>query len=78
MRQSRKPQIMADAAYVVFNKPAREFSGKFLIDDNFLAENGVTDFEQYRVDPAQKLANDFFVPENIPPPKGVVIEAGFR
>jgi citronellol/citronellal dehydrogenase len=78
MRQSRKPQIMADAAYVIFNKPAREFSGQFLIDDNFLAENGVTDFEQYRVDPAQKLANDFFVPENIPPPKGVVIEAGFR
>ena len=41
---------MADAAYTAFNKPAREFTGNFLIDDNFLAENGVTDFEQYRVD----------------------------
>jgi len=78
VRQSRKPEIMADAAYVIFNKPSREFSGKFLIDDNILAESGVTDFEQYRVDPAQKLAQDFFVPENISPPKGVVIEAGFR
>ena len=78
IRQSRKPEIMADAAYALFNKPAREFSGKFLIDDNFLAENGVTDFEQYRVDAAQKLAQDFFVPENIAPPKGVTIEAGFR
>lgn len=78
VRQSRKPEIMADAAYVIFNKPAREFTGKFLIDDNVLAENGVTDFEQYRVDSAQKLVQDFFVPENIPPPKGVTIEAGFR
>ena len=33
MRQSRKPEIMADAAYTAFNKPAREFSGNFLIDE---------------------------------------------
>ncbi len=78
MRQSRKPEIMADAAYMIFNKPAREFTGRFLVDDTFLAENGVTDFEKYRVDPTQKLANDFFVPDSIPVPPGVKIEAGFR
>jgi citronellol/citronellal dehydrogenase len=78
MRQSRKPEIMADAACVIFNKPAREFTGRFLIDDTFLAENGVTDFEKYRVDPTQQLANDFFVPDNIPVPPSVKIEAGFR
>ena len=78
MRQSRKPEIMADAAYAIFNKPAREFTGRFLIDDTFLAENGVTDFEKYRADPSQKLANDFFVPDNVPVPPGVKIEAGFR
>jgi citronellol/citronellal dehydrogenase len=78
MRQARKPDIMADAAYAVFARPAREFTGRFLIDDNFLAENGVDHFDQYRVDPAQKLAQDFFVPDDIPPPKGVIIEAGFR
>ena len=78
MRQSRKPDIMADAAYLIFNKPAREFTGHFLIDDTFLAENGVTDFEKYRVDPTQKLANDFFVPDSIPVPPSVKIEAGFR
>ena len=78
MRQSRKPEIMADAAYLIFNKPAREFTGHFLIDDTFLAENGVTDFERYRVDPTQKLANDFFVPDSIPVPPSVKIEAGFR
>jgi citronellol/citronellal dehydrogenase len=69
---------MADAAYAIFNKPAREFTGRFLIDDTFLAENGVTDFEKYRADPTQKLAADFFVPDDIPAPKGVKFEAGFH
>jgi citronellol/citronellal dehydrogenase len=77
MRQARKPDIMADAAYMIFNKPSRQLTGRFLIDDNFLAENGVTDFDQYRVDPTQKLAPDFFVPEEIAPPAGVRIEPGF-
>src|SRR5262249_58305862 len=44
MRAARKPEIMADAAYAGFAKPAREFTGNFLIDDTFLSENGVTDF----------------------------------
>jgi citronellol/citronellal dehydrogenase len=69
MQRGRKPDIVADAAYAIFNKPAREFTGNFLIDDNFLAENGVTDFERYRVDPSQPLAQDFFVPDDIPPPQ---------
>ena len=75
MRQARKPDIVADAAYAVFAKPAREFTGRFLIDDTFLAENGVTDFGRYRVDPAQELAPDFFVPDDRPPPQGVAIAA---
>jgi citronellol/citronellal dehydrogenase len=75
MRHARKPDIVADAAYAVFAKPAREFTGRFLIDDTFLAENGVTDFDRYRVDPAQQLASDFFVPDDRPPPRGVTIAA---
>jgi len=71
MHQARKPDIMADAAYAVFAKPARDFTGRFLIDDNFLAENGVTDFDRYRVDPTQQLAQDFFVPDDIAPPPQV-------
>jgi citronellol/citronellal dehydrogenase len=71
VRQSRKPEIMADAAYAVFARPAREFTGHFLIDDTFLAENGVTDFDRYRIDPTQDLAPDFFVPADIAPPKSV-------
>jgi citronellol/citronellal dehydrogenase len=68
VRASRTPEILADAAYAIFNKPARAFTGRFLIDDTFLAEEGVTDFERYRVDASVPLAPDFFVPDGIPPP----------
>jgi citronellol/citronellal dehydrogenase len=78
MRQARKPEIMADAAYAVFSRRSREFTGRFLIDDNFLAESGVTDFDQYRVDPTQELAQDFFVPAEMAPPKGVSLDALVR
>ena len=71
MRRARKPDIMADAAYAIFAKPARQFTGRFLIDDNFLAENGVADFERYRVDPTQPLIADFFVPDGIAPPPAI-------
>ncbi len=76
MRRSRTPEILADAAYLVFNKPARSFTGQFLIDDAFLASEGVTDFEKYRVDPSQPLAPDFFVPEDSTPPPGVAVGGG--
>jgi citronellol/citronellal dehydrogenase len=68
IQRARKPDVMADAAYAIFAKPAREFTGHFLIDDSFLAGNGVGDFDRYRVDPAQELAPDFFVPDDAPPP----------
>jgi citronellol/citronellal dehydrogenase len=73
MRRSRSPEIVADAAYRVFAKPARRFTGNFLIDDTFLADEGVTDFDSYRVDPTQPLAQDFFVPDG-PLPPGVSLE----
>ncbi len=68
MRASRKPEILADAAHLIFCKEARSFTGRFLIDDTLLAENGVTDFDAYRVDPTQPLAVDFFVPDDSAPP----------
>lgn len=76
MKSCRKPEIMADAACAVFNKPARSFSGNFLIDDTFLYGEGVRDFEPYRVDPSRPLMPDFFVPEDSVPPPGVTIGAG--
>jgi citronellol/citronellal dehydrogenase len=73
MQRARKPDIMADAAYLIFSKPAPEFTGRFVIDDNFLSKNGVQDFDRYRVDPARPLAPDFFVPDEIAPPASVSV-----
>ena len=68
MQASRTPEIVADAAYLILNKPAG-FTGNFLIDDAFLAGEGVTDFDKYRVNPAVPLMPDFFVrPESLPRP----------
>ncbi|MEZ5841321.1 MAG: NAD(P)-dependent oxidoreductase [Hyphomicrobiales bacterium] len=68
MQASRTPEILSDAAHMIFNKPSREFTGNFLIDDTFLFENGVTEFDHYRVDPSVALAPDFFVPADSVPP----------
>lgn len=74
INMSRKPEILADAAYQIFNKP-KTFTGNFLIDDTFLAGEGVTDFDPYRVNPSQPLQVDFFVPDTMPPPEGVSLKA---
>jgi citronellol/citronellal dehydrogenase len=73
LRHCRTPEIVADAAWLIFNRP-KSFSGNFLIDDTFLAENGVVDFDRYRVDPTQSLIPDFFVPDEIPLPDGASLE----
>jgi len=75
MKMSRTPEILADATYAIFHKPARTFTGHFLIDDTFLASEGVVDFDRYRVDPHQPLAPDFFVPDDAPPPPEVNLAA---
>jgi citronellol/citronellal dehydrogenase len=74
MRMSRTPEILAEAAYRIFHKP-KCFTGNFLIDDTFLAGEGVIDFDQYRVNPSQPLQVDFFVPDDIPPPPNVGLKA---
>jgi citronellol/citronellal dehydrogenase len=74
VRMSRTPDIVADAACLVFLKPSRSFTGNFLIDDSFLYEEGaVRDFVVYSVEPGVPLAPDFFVPADPPPPPGVNI-----
>ena len=72
MAMSRTPEILADAADLLFQQPAKRFTGRFLIDDTFLHEVGhVTDFDKYRVDRTKSLAPDFFVPADSVPPPGV-------
>jgi citronellol/citronellal dehydrogenase len=74
MRMSRTPDILSDAAHLVFTQASKSFTGNFLIDDTFLYETGgVTDFEAYRIDKSMPLAPDFFVPADSKPPPGVKI-----
>jgi citronellol/citronellal dehydrogenase len=58
---SRKPEIMADAAYVILTKPSREFTGNFCIDDTVIEGEGISDLSAYSVNPGVPLAPDFFV-----------------
>tara|TARA_B100001939_G_scaffold233853_2_gene201556 strand:- start:2207 stop:3037 length:831 start_codon:yes stop_codon:yes gene_type:complete len=61
VRGSRKPEIMADAAYIILTRSSRDFTGNFCIDDEVLASEGITDLEKYAVDPSATLLPDFFV-----------------
>ena len=76
IRASRKPDIIADAAHMIFTTPSRELTGRFLIDDTFLYEHGVRDFDHYRVDPSVSLAPDFFVPADSVPPVSLAAVKG--
>lgn len=64
-KMSRTPEIMSDAAYLVLTQDAKSFSGKFVIDEFILADNGVTDFAKYQ-HPGYDgpLVADFFVPQD--------------
>jgi citronellol/citronellal dehydrogenase len=62
MKACRKPEIMADAAYAIFNRPFKDCTGNFFIDDEVLAAEGTTNFDQYAVLPGTPLMPDFFVP----------------
>ncbi|MFV0300110.1 MAG: SDR family oxidoreductase [Paracoccus sp. (in: a-proteobacteria)] len=62
MRASRKPAIMADAAYQILTSDARAVTGNAFIDETLLRERGVTDFDRYRHDPTcDRLEIDIFV-----------------
>lgn len=62
-RASRKPEIVADAAYAIFQRNSRECTGNFFIDEEVLKVEGVTDFVQYAVTPDATLFNDLFLDE---------------
>ena len=60
---SRKPEIVADAAYEIFKRNSRECTGNFFIDEEVLKVAGVTNFGQYAVSPNVTLFNDLFLEE---------------
>jgi citronellol/citronellal dehydrogenase len=66
---TRRPEIMADAAHAILTLPARQWSGRFFIDDEVLLAAGERDFAKYDMQPGAPLIADFFV-EPAPGMKG--------
>jgi citronellol/citronellal dehydrogenase len=61
-KRARTPAIMADAAHAILDSSGRSISGRLLIDEDILREQGQGEFEQYRFDPAGgTLIPDLFV-----------------
>lgn len=59
--QCRRPEIVADAAHAILTRPSRECTGRHFLDEEALAEAGITEFERYAVRPGAALAPDLFV-----------------
>ena len=60
-RNCRKPEIVADAAHAILGRDSRECSGNFFIDDNVLTAAGITDLDDYAVEPGAPLYPDLFL-----------------
>jgi citronellol/citronellal dehydrogenase len=60
-RASRKAEIVADAAHIIFCKDASKTTGNFFLDEEVLRAEGITDFLRYAVDPTVPPAVDYFV-----------------
>lgn len=61
IQASRKPEIMADATYEILKQNSKQVTGNFFIDEDVLRKAGVTDFEQYAVNPKVPLYSDLFL-----------------
>jgi citronellol/citronellal dehydrogenase len=61
LESCRKPEILADAAHAILTRDAREATGKFYIDEDVLAQEGVTDLTRYAVKPGTPLLPDIFL-----------------
>jgi citronellol/citronellal dehydrogenase len=57
----RRPDIMADAAHALLTRPSRSCTGRFLLDEEVLAEEGISDFGSYAVTPGAPLLPDLFL-----------------
>lgn len=61
MRMSRKPEIMADAAFHILKRSSGECTGNCFIDEDVLLSEGVTDLSDYSVVPGAQLYTDLFL-----------------
>jgi citronellol/citronellal dehydrogenase len=67
MARSRKPEVYADAAYAVLNRPATSYTGNMLLCEDVLLDSGVTDLSVYDCVPGAELGVDLWVDSPNPP-----------
>ena len=61
LSKCRTPEILSDAAHAILVTSHAQLSGQFILDEDFLRERGITDFDRYAVDPSQALLPDLFL-----------------
>ena len=61
INMSRTPEIIADAAYAILKRPSSSCTGNLYLDEDVLAEEGVTDLSGYSVVPGATLYTDLFL-----------------
>ena len=62
MQKSRKPEIIADAAYYILTQPSKDCTGNLFTDEEVLKKEGISDFSEYAVNPDSPLQKDLFIP----------------
>lgn len=64
LKNLRSPEILADAAYIIMTSAARTMTGNFFVDDELLAQHGISDLSRYSPSgvPDTELSSDIFVP----------------
>lgn len=63
IKGSRKPEIMAEAARLLFLRESKSCTGNFFLDVEILHQEGVHDLSRFAVSPGEKLVRDFFLDE---------------
>ena len=61
IKHCRTPEMLADAAYLILTRPSHECTGRFFIDEEVLASEGIADLDQYAVEPGNSLQLDLFL-----------------
>lgn len=61
IKMSRKPEIIADAAFYILQKPSNECTGNTFIDEDVLTNEGLTEFDKYAITPGGRLYEDVFL-----------------
>ncbi|XZF14895.1 SDR family oxidoreductase [Chitinophagaceae bacterium MMS25-I14] len=61
VQRSRKPEILADAAFHILQQDSSTYTGQLLLDEQVLAQAGITDLEPYAIKPGNELQTDLFV-----------------